>query len=304
MHRYAPIDLRRLAIFLAVVDEGGFTAAGDALDVTQPSISQAIRELEAALGAALFFRIGRAVRLTPAGEALVLPARQAFATISRASSAVREVAGLSTGRLEIACLPTLAAAPLAPIIGAFCRAHPGVAITLTNAEHGAQLVSLVRAGRCELGLTEARAAEDLCVVPLGVQDLLVVLPPGSPVKHPYPLDELARQPLVAAPKGSSSRDLLDEALEARGVTPHFAVETAQREALLPLIACGAGAGLLPRPIARQAEALGCVVAEPRPGVSRSLAIVHRPGPLTPAAQRFVAIALERAEDDDRSTGLA
>lgn len=304
MHRYAPIDLRRLAIFLAVVDEGGFTAAGDALDVTQPSISQAIRELEAELGVALFFRIGRTVRLTPAGEALVLPARQALATVARASSAVREVAGLSTGRLEIACLPTLAAAPLAPIIGAFRRAHPAVAITLTNAEHAAQLVSLVRSGRCELGLTEARAAEELCVVPLGLQDLLVVLPPGSPVEHPYPLGELARQPLVAAPKGSSSRDLLDEALEARGGLHHFAVETAQREALLPLIACGAGAGLLPRPIARQAEALGCVVAEPYPGVSRLLAIVHRPGPLTPAAQRFVAIAQERASADDPSTGLA
>jgi DNA-binding transcriptional LysR family regulator len=97
-------------------------------------------------------------------------------------------------------------------------------------------------------------------------------------------------PLVAAPLGSSTRGLLDDALRAVGATANVVVEAAQREALLPLIASGAGAGLLPRPLAELARALGCAVVEPQPPVSRSVAVVHRPAQLTPAAERFVELA--------------
>jgi len=113
------MDSRRLTIFLAVVDEGSFTAAGDALGMSQPAVSQAVRELEDDLGAALFHRIGRIVQMTSAGEALVMPARQARQDLHIGRLAVEEVAGLGTGRLDLACLPTLAVAPLAPLVGAF-----------------------------------------------------------------------------------------------------------------------------------------------------------------------------------------
>src|SRR5580704_11943360 len=76
MHKYAAMDVRRLAIFLEVVDQGGFTRAADVLDVSQPSVSQAVRELETDLGTPLFHRFARSVALTSAGEALVPSARQ------------------------------------------------------------------------------------------------------------------------------------------------------------------------------------------------------------------------------------
>jgi DNA-binding transcriptional LysR family regulator len=96
--------------------------------------------------------------------------------------------------------------------------------------------------------------------------------------------------LVATPARTSTRDHLDEALRQSGGPANVVVEAAQREALLPLIAAGAGAGLLPRPLAELAQFLGCVVVEPTPTVSRPVAIVHRKAPLTPAAQRFVELA--------------
>jgi len=92
MHKHSHMDSRRLAIFLSVVDEGGFTAAGDALAMSQPAVSQAVRELEADLGTLLFHRLGRAVKLTAAGEALVLPARQARYDLHVGRQAVEEVA--------------------------------------------------------------------------------------------------------------------------------------------------------------------------------------------------------------------
>ncbi len=294
MHKHSHMDSRRLEIFLAVVAEGGFTAAGAALQISQPAVSQAIRELEADLGAELFHRIGRGVRLTPAGQALVLPARQAQHDLRTGRRAVEEVAGLAAGRLELACLPTLAVAPLAPLIGAFRAEHPGVAVTLSDPTDSAEVLEFVRSGLCELGLLEPVRPEGLVTIPLARQEFLVVLPPGSRAETPFRLRDLAKLPLVATPRGSSARGLLDDALARTSAPVTIAVEAAQREALLPLIVAGAGAGLLPRPLAEVASALGCVVVEPSPAVSRSVALVHREGPLTPAAGRFVELAVERA----------
>ena len=292
MHKHSHMDTRRLAIFLSVVDEGGFTAAGDALVMSQPAVSQAIRELEADLGTPLFHRIGRAVMLTAAGEVLVLPARQARQNLHVGRQAVEEVAGLGAGRLDLACLPTLAVAPLAPLVGAFRAAYPGVSIRLSDPSDTAELLHFVRAGESEVGLVEHLEAEGVVTVDLPSQEFLVVLPPGSRATSPFRLGNLASYPLVAAPPGSSTRRLLDDALRKSAAKAVVVVEAAQREALLPLIVAGAGVGLLPRPLAETAATLGCVVVEPRPKVSRAVALVHHDGSLTPAAQRFVQLAAE------------
>jgi len=287
------MDSRRLGIFLSVVDEGGFTAAADALGMSQPAVSQAVRELEGDLGAALFHRIGRGVTLTPAGEVLVLPARQARHDLRLGRMAVEEVSGLQGGRLDLACLPTLAVAPLAPLVGAFRAAHPGVSIRLSDPQDTAELLEFVRSGESEVGLVERLEAEGLTTVALRAQEFLVVLPPGSTAASPFGLRDLAALPLVATPPGSSTRGLLDDSLRRSAVTATVVVEAAQREALLPLIVAGAGAGLLPRPLADVARTLGCVVVEPHPKVSRAVALIHRSGPLTSAASRFVELALEQ-----------
>ncbi len=290
MHKQIHMDTRRLSIFLAVVDEGGFTAAGDALELSQPAVSQAMRELEADLGTALFHRVGRGVRLTPAGEALVGPARRARHDLEIGRRAVEDVAGLATGHLDLACLPTLAVAPLAPLVGAFRAAHPGISVRLSDPGDTEELVEFVRSGRSEIGLVEPVEDPDLTTVPLARQEFLAVLPPGSEAEAPFRLRDLAGLPLVAAPRGSSTRGLLDDSLARAGRPARVVVEAAQREALLPLIVAGAGAGLLPRPLAEVARALGCVVLEPRPRVWRAVVLVHRDGPLTPAAERFVELA--------------
>jgi DNA-binding transcriptional LysR family regulator len=286
------MDVRRLGIFLAVVDEGGFTRAADALDLSQPAVSQAVRELETDLGTALFHRLGRTVRLTPAGEALVLPARQVRRDLENGRLAVEEVAALGTGRLDLACLPTLATTPTARLVGRYRERYPGVSIVLADPHDAEELLDAVRSGRAEVGLVEQVAADDLSTVRIATQDLLVVSPPGASVPDPFPLRRLGSVPLVAPPPGSSTRAVLDTALRRAGVAGTIVVQTALRDALVPLVVSGAGTALLPRPMADAAAALGCVVSAPRPHVLRHLALVHRTTALTPAAQRFVALAME------------
>ena len=286
------MDLRRLRLFLAVVDEGGFTRAAESAFVSQPSVSQAVRELETELGTPLFHRVGRGVVLTAAGEALVGPARQALRDVEAARAAVEEVRGLESGRLDLCALPTLAVDPVAPLVGAFRTAHPGVTVRLADAEGPPEVSASVSSGDVELGITvETPATEGLHAVALGRQELVAVLPPGSaPPARSLTAVELGGYPIVATPRGTSTRELLDDALTAAEVTVDFAVVTAQREAVMPLVVAGAGATLLPQPLADIAARLGAVVVPMRPRVTRAVVAVHRDGPLSPAAAAFLGAA--------------
>jgi LysR family transcriptional regulator, carnitine catabolism transcriptional activator len=290
------METRRLAAFLAVVDEGTFTSAADELGVSQPAVSQAVRALEAELGAVLFHRVGRGARLTDAGRALVLPARHALRDVDAARQAVTAVTGLLAGHLELACLPTLAVAPLAPLLGAFRDAYPQVTIALLDPEDTADALNLVADGRCELALVgEVRRRHDLRSERVATQGFLVVLPPGATPTGPLRAAELAAMPLVAPPVGSSSRDLLDDVLARHGSSANVVVETAQREALLPLVLAGAGAALVPDALAEAGRRLGCVVAPLDPPVGRPVSLLRRDASLTPAADAFRRLARASAD---------
>src|SRR5690349_5659751 len=145
------MDLRRLRLFIAVAEHGGFTAAADEVHVAQPAVSLAVRELEQELGAALFTRSRAGARLTAAGEALLGPARQAIRDVEHAADAVAAVTGLVRGHLDLASLPTLAADPVAELVGRFRREHPGVTVRLGAPLDVDDLAAAVRSGEAEVG---------------------------------------------------------------------------------------------------------------------------------------------------------
>lgn len=291
------MDLRRLGYFLAVAEESSFTKAARSVHVAQPSLSQAVRELEAELGTELFHRLGRQVVLSPAGRALLEPARQAQRDVEVGRQAVASVAGLAGGSLEVCALPTLAADPLASIVGRFRRAHPRVRVSVAGPDTPIALHEMVRSGQCELGLTAmADAFPGLEHHELkGRQELVAVLPPGMrPSTITLSIKRLARLPLVVSAPGTSSRDLLDEALAEAGLEAEVAVTAAARDAMVPLVLAGAGVAVLPRPVAETARRAGAVVAQIRPRLTRLLALVHRRGPLSPSAARFLELLPLRA----------
>jgi LysR family transcriptional regulator, carnitine catabolism transcriptional activator len=287
------MDLRRLTYFLAVVDQGGFTRASKVLFVSQPALSLAVRELEQELGTELLYRLGRGVRLTPAGAALVGPARRTLRDVETARAAVASVAGLETGSLALGSLPTLAADPLADLVGRFRAAHPGVTVDLAAPEDTADLAALLLDGRCEVGLAEPFSLPPALVThALGRQRLLVILPPGtSRRRRTISVEELEQVPFIAAPEGTSTRRLLEEAFAGVGLTPRVVVVAAQREAILPLVLAGAGAAMVPEALAARAVRMGALAAAPRPVITRQVVLAHRAGPLAPAARRFLELAL-------------
>jgi DNA-binding transcriptional LysR family regulator len=312
------MDEKRLRYFLAVVEDESVTRAATRLHVAQPSLSQTLRALEGELGVELFHRVGRGLRLSAAGHALVGPAREVLSAIDAARDAVGEVAKVLAGTLEIAALATLAVDPLAALIGRFRREYPGVAVRVQEPPSTAGVGAMVREGACELGLARLPLPrDDLHVRELGSQELLFVLPPDTSLPGedastatPSPAQRRRRAgsvvslsdegalaaatlrdiPLVVSPPGTSTRMLLEQALEAVGVTPRIAVQTDAREAIVPLVLAGAGAALLPAALAREAGRRGAVVRAARPRIVRRIGLVHRDRRLSPAARAFLALA--------------
>lgn len=279
--------------FLAVVEHGGFTKAARALHVAQPSLSHTIAGLEAEVGGLLFHRLPQGAVLTAAGEALVEPARQTTRDLDTALASVREVLGLSAGRLDIVAQTSLAVDPLAGMVGRFLRTYPKVAVRVSDPERGWEVSDLVRSGARELGLVSATLPTgELAGVELAQQELRLVLPPTAvrPTSPTVGVAEFAALSFVATTEGDVSREVLQDTLRALGHEPRIAVETAHRAMLVPLVLAGAGAALLPCAMADDAAAKGAVVCATEPATHYRGRLVWRSGPLSPAAAGFVALA--------------
>jgi DNA-binding transcriptional LysR family regulator len=200
---------------------------------------------------------------------------------------------LTTGSLDIAALATLAVDPMATLIGRFREHHPGVQIRVLEPESADGVRALVGDGACEIGAAHPPLPGDLLIAhTLGEQELLFVFPPDAAADRDRPVGakELARTPLVVSPPGTSTRMLLEQVLAAVHIAPQIAVQTAAREAIVPLVLAGAGAALLPVPLAHEAQRRGAIVRSARPTITRTVGLIHRRGPLSAAARAFLALA--------------
>jgi DNA-binding transcriptional LysR family regulator len=289
------MDVRQLEYFLAVVDHGGFNKAAGALFVAQPSLSQAIRNLEKDLGAPLFHRTGRRVVLTEAGRALIAPARQAVRSLEVARESVTAAQGLRRGRVTVTSMPSPAIEPLGSMIRHFAERHPGVDVVLRDAPVPETVIEMVRDGVTELGLLQSwdpPAASEVDLHPVGRQRLLLVAPPDGPFEPgpPLPWERLAGHRLIAGERGTGMRRLADE-IRAAGVDLPFAVETDHRAAILSLVLTGVGVAILAEAWRPLAERAGAVVRDLDPPATLHVTLVGRRGWLSPIAEEFKQIAL-------------
>lgn len=146
-----PFTLRQLEYFVAVAEQGSVTAAAAFRNVSQPSVSVAISDLEAMLGRVLFRRqTGHKLAITPAGRRLLMQARAALAAASQI--APRGQDALSEGEISIACFRDLGSIYLPKILTSFAKQHPGLNYRLSEGDL-AEVRSKILDGRCELAIT-------------------------------------------------------------------------------------------------------------------------------------------------------
>ncbi|GAA4485730.1 LysR substrate-binding domain-containing protein [Rhodococcus olei] len=294
------MDSRQLRYFLAVVEHGSVTRAAEILFVAQPALSQSLRALENELGVELFRRVPRGMELTVAGEALVGPARQVMESSRSADEAVRRIAGLAGGRLDLATPPDLAVDPIVALVARFRARHPRVWVNLIDPGSHSNVADLLRAARCEVGVDYLPVGGSRVVAhTLGRRRLLLGLPPGSPhtPARSLPLERLAEIPLVIGPRGTAVRDEVERTCAGLGFSPRVVVEVEHEHHVFLLVAAGAGAAFLTDREAEQAARRGVAVVRTDPELGRDFGVVCRSDELSPAARAFVEEATVGVADD-------
>ena len=287
------MELRQLAYLVAVVDEGGFTAAARREHVAQPGVSAQILRLEAELGQELLDRSGRRVTPTAAGAAVLPHARAALAAVAGVRAAVDAVGGLRQGRVAIGAAPACASA-LAPVLAAFHDEHPGIELVLTE-DAGEPLLAAVRDGSLDLALAGVHGPLPAGLACRTVMDapVLAAAPPDHPLarRPAVTARALAGHPLVTLPRGTGLRAALDAGFARAGVTPRIAIEAGDPRVLADLARRGLGVAVLPGAHPEGLRSLEITA----PRMRSSLVLAWRAeGRLDPAAEAF----LERAREAD------
>jgi len=242
------MTFRQLEYLVAVIDEGSFGRAAQRLYVSQPTLSQQVRALEAEIGGPLLERLARGVRPTAAGEALLPAARAALAATERARRAARMVLGLEAGELEIATVGTVAFGLLPPVLRRWRARHRARTVRMHEYRDGPVLAEAVADGSADLGIGPRPQEWAGPLEVLGWEEFVVVLPPDDPLrKHEdaIRLSLLAERDWVLFEREHALGQLTEALCAAEGFTPRPAVRTAQIAAAPVLAAAGLGPALVP-----------------------------------------------------------
>lgn len=291
------MELRHIRYFLAVADAEHFTRAADDLHVSQPALSQQVRQLEEELGTPLFDRMGRRVRLTRAGETFRAHARRILAEVTEAHSALHELDALERGVLTVAAVQTVNAYMIPPVVSRFRKAYPG--ITLKVEELSADEIERgVREGRLDLGLTFVPAREEgLAAEALFEEELVLVASTRHRLarRRSVEVSALDGEPLVLLPQKFCTRRVIDAALQTARVQPRVAVEMNSIEGILRTVKTSAGATIVPELAIGLSAGLGLkVIRLANPTPRRTVGIIFAEGAHRPAAAREF-VAMLRAE---------
>jgi len=285
--------LRHIRYFKAVVDQGGFTRAAQMLHVSQPALSQQIKELEESLGAQLLDRSGRQVRPTDLGAVYLRYVSHVLEQLDEAARAVRDVEDLSAGSLRLGVTPSVAAYLLGPLLQRFRSAYPGITLSIRVAAQEEEIEPALRNDELDLGIGFGDLpAEDIEATLLHKERLALLVGKGHPLtnKAAVTAAEVAAMPLALLDTSFSTRRLVDRYFRSRRLHPTVAVEANSLLALMQVIRHTGLATILPENIA-DAE-LATVRFRPELELRHAALLQRRGGYRSAAVRAFVAMAHE------------
>lgn len=285
------MDLDDLAIFQAVVREGGITRAAAKLHRVQSNVTTRIRQLEGDLGVPLFLREGKRLSLSPAGRVLDGYARRLLDLAAEARAAVAD--SLPRGRLRLGSMESTAAARLAPVLAAFHERHGGVQLELrTGATAG--LVAGVLDGTLDCALVAGPVVDPrLDNAPVFEEELVAIAAAGHPPVRRAA--DLRTRVLLTFEPGCAYRQRLEAWLASESVVPERFVELASYHAMIGCAACGMGVALVPRSLLDSLPAAAVSVHPLPPRLARApTALVRRSDIVAPAVDAFLELLRERS----------
>ena len=293
------MDIRSLRYFLAVVDHGGVTRGAAALFVSQPSLSQTIRQLEAELGVQLLDRSGPSAQPTGAGRELADLARRVLNESERARERVHRVADLSVGRVVAATASTFGVYPLTPIVARLRQLHPGLEVHILDAGTGPEVLARIERHTAEIGVVELPVDDARWGVHRLPREEIVVATPGVATDAPIPRDDIPQLALGVATADADSSTELGALLGKQ--SGRARVRTTNRQLLWELVLAGSVATLLGRRSAQQLLP-GVTLRSLDPPLWRTPGLIWRNGALSPAGTALLAAAEVFGGEIDEGAG--
>jgi DNA-binding transcriptional LysR family regulator len=284
------MDLAGLQAFVEVARSGSFSAAAEALYLSQPAVSKRVAALEQELATPLFDRVGRRVTLTEAGRSLLPRAQRLLNEAADLRRLAADLSGETTGPLLMATSHHIGLHRLPSVLRAYTRRYPKVLLDIRFMDSEA-ICRAVQAGDIQLGVVTLPPSGDLpnlLSIPVWHDPLAFAVAPDHPLAAaPRPtLRSLARHPAVLPSPTTYTREILEQAMRRAGVAPHVSMSTNYLETLKMLVATGLGWSLLPETML-DASIRALPLRSPR--LTRELGIVvHRQRSLSNAERAMIA----------------
>jgi len=290
------LTFSQLRIFALAAHHGSFTAAGRALQMSQPTVSEAVRRLEQGYGTRLFVRGARSLVLTSTGEELLPLAEQAVAAVEAADQALTAAQELRGGVASFGLLRNAKHYAMADLLTSFHEHYPDVRLRVIGV-NSADVADLVRSGELEAGLIVLPVDTDgLTVTPLTRDEVLFATASPEREERPVTIEELAACELIlydahAGWRDPTRRQVAQRALAA-GLTLQARIEVEQVDAALELVAAGAGDTFVSRAVIASGTVPAGLrflsFAEP---LHDTIALVRREGGvLSPATRELARLA--------------
>jgi DNA-binding transcriptional LysR family regulator len=298
------VSMRALECLVAVLEQGSLTKAAAVLHMSQPALSHQIAAMEKELGTPVIERLPRGVRPTAAGLAVAAEARTALAAADRAMLAGRRVAAGAGGRIRIACVETMTAWVLVPVLRSWRRRVPDVELDLKEYTSADRMLDVLQAGGADISVGPRPTRADEHAEVLGQEEIVVVAAPEHRFSQldAVPLAELSAEPLVHYDPTNGFGVWVDQLAARRGVVlPQPALRTGSPRTAAQLAAAGMGVSIVP---------FSALAARPA-GTIRSLdppelrdVIVILAAPHDDLLRRFARDLRRRGLPDSRMRGSA
>ena len=292
------LTFRQLRYFEALAQHGHFGRAAEACAVSQPALSLQIRDLEDSLGADLFERSPRQVRLTRFGEEFAPRVREILRAVDELGDLARASQSWLSGRLRIGVIPTVAPYLLPGIIGSLNRLHPGLDIhvreTLT-----AKLIRELIEGRLDAAIVALPVSEPtLAEAPLFAEEFLLVRPAEEAGKPVPSIDMLREMRLLLLEEGHCFRDQALAFCNMASSLPREVLEGSSLSTLVQMVGAGIGVTFIPEmaaPVETRSAAVSLArFADPQP--RRTIGMIwRRTSPLAGQLQHIAGIVRDVAE---------
>ena len=291
--------MNRYEVFVKVMENGNFTKAAEKLNYTQSAVSQMVHTLEEELGSILMVRNKNGVELTADGEAYY----PYICSIAKAHQELREkkreMQGLGSGKIRIGSFTSVSRNWLPGLMKQFKEQYPAVQFELFQGEY-TNIAQWIREGKGDFGFVSPEAVTGLYTIPLYVDKMVVVLPPGHPLtsKDKVELCDLAACPNILLDEGEWSAPL--NAYEKNHLKPDIQYRVYDDYSIMTMVQQNLGVSMLyqgvvqnPVPEGSVGQKQFCVTRPIEPAVERTVAVACKNKETLPiASRRFLEFILQ------------